>query len=132
VPAGIVVWGARTLHGDAQLGSEWKYVNIRRLSMFLEESIERGLQWVLFEPSGERLWGQIRWSVELFLLQLWRAGALAGNTAPKAFFVQCGPETMTQDDIDTGRVICVFGFAPLKPAEFVIVTLCLNPGHGRQ
>jgi len=128
-PTGIVVWGARTLHGDARFGSEWKYVNVRRLSMFLEESIERGLGWVVFEPNDDRLWEQVRRSVEMFLMTLWRAGALAGSTVPEAFFVQCGRETMTQDDIAGGRVICIFGFAPIKPAEFVVIRVCQNAGQ---
>jgi phage tail sheath protein FI len=113
---GIVVWGARTVSQDP----EWRYVNIRRLLLFLEASIERGLQWVVFEPNNEQLWASVTSCVGNFLLQEWQQGALQGSTARDAFFVRCDRTTMTQNDLDNGRLICQVGVAPLKPAEFVI------------
>ena len=120
---GTVVWGARTLHGSDELGSEWKYVPVRRTAIFIEESIRRGLQWAVFEPNDEPLWGQIRMMVDNFLLGLFRQGALQGTTAKDAYFVRCGRDTTTQSDIDAGIVNIEVGFAPLKPAEFVILRL---------
>ena len=114
----IKVWGARTISGG-----EWKYVSVRRLLIFIEESIAKGTQWVVFEPNGEPLWAQLRRSVLQFLLNLWRAGGLAGSTPEQAFFVRCDRTTMTQDDIDQARLICEVGVAPLRPAEFVIVRI---------
>lgn len=116
---GTLVWGARTLSTDP----EWKYVNLRRLMLFLEASLDRGLQWVVFEPNGEALWAKVRAAAETFLNAQWRAGAFQGVTQDEAFFVRCDRTTMTQADIDAGRLICVIGVAPLKPAEFVIFRL---------
>lgn len=114
---GIRVWGARTCSSNGN----WKYVNIRRLFIFLEESIKANTNWVVFEPNTELLWARVQRSVELFLSSVWRGGALAGSTPNEAFFVNIGRgTTMTQDDIDNGRLICVIGVAPVKPAEFVI------------
>jgi phage tail sheath protein FI len=113
---GIRVWGARTMSSDP----EWKYVNVRRLFLFVEQSIDRGTQWVVFEPNGELLWAVVRQAVSNFLLSVWRSGALQGSTPDKAFFVRCDRTTMTQNDIDNGRLICLVGIAPLRPAEFVI------------
>ena len=110
------VWGARTLSSDTQ----WKYVNVRRLFLFLEESIDQGTQWVVFEPNDEALWALVRQTVTNFLTTVWRTGALAGTTAAEAFFVTCDRSTMTDDDIANGRLICVIGVAPVFPAEFVI------------
>ncbi|MEV4145782.1 phage tail sheath C-terminal domain-containing protein [Amycolatopsis sp. NPDC049691] len=110
------VWGARTLSSD----TSWKYVNVRRLFLFLEESIDEGTQWVVFEPNDESLWALVRQTVANFLTTVWRSGALAGTTADEAFFVQCDRSTMTDDDIAGGRLICVIGVAPVFPAEFVI------------
>lgn len=110
------VWGARTVSSDGS----WKYINVRRLFIFVEESIEEGTQWVVFEPNDEPLWARVRQSVTNFLTTVWRSGALQGLTAKEAFFVKCDRTTMTQDDIDNGRLICVIGIAPVKPAEFVI------------
>lgn len=110
------VWGARTLSSD----TSWKYVNVRRLFLFLEESIEEGTQWVVFEPNDEPLWALVRQTVANFLTTVWRGGALAGTTADEAFFVACDRSTMTEDDIANGRLICVIGVAPVYPAEFVI------------
>jgi hypothetical protein len=113
---GIRVWGARTLSSDTL----WKYINVRRLFIFLEESIEEGTQWVVFEPNDPKLWARVRTSLTEFLTRVWRDGALFGNTPEEAFFVKCDESTMTQDDIDNGRLICIIGVAPVKPAEFVI------------
>ncbi len=113
---GIRVWGARTLSSNTL----WKYVNVRRLLLYIEESIEEGTQWVVFEPNNEKLWGRVRASITEFLTRVWRDGALMGTKPEEAFFVKCDRTTMTQDDIDNGRLICVIGVAPVKPAEFVI------------
>jgi uncharacterized protein len=110
------VWGARTLSAD----SAWRYVNVRRLFLFIEESIDEGTQWVVFEPNGEPLWALVRQTVENFLGTVWRSGALAGTTPDEAFFVACDRTTMTEDDLLNGRLICVIGVAPVYPAEFVI------------
>lgn len=114
--AGQRVWGARTLSSD----TSWKYINVRRLFLFLEESIDEGTQWVVFEPNDESLWALVRQTVANFLTTVWRSGALAGTTADEAFFVTCDRSTMTDDDIANGRLICVIGVAPVFPAEFVI------------
>jgi hypothetical protein len=113
---GIRVWGARTLSSDTL----WKYINVRRLFIFLEESIEEGTQCVVFEPNDPKLWARVRTTLTEFLTRVWRDGALFGNTPEEAFFVKCDETTMTQDDIDNGRLICIIGVAPVKPAEFVI------------
>jgi phage tail sheath protein FI len=110
------VWGARTISSDP----EWKYVNVRRLFIYLEHSIDLGTQWAVFEPNNSRLWASIRQTVEDFLLVLWRDGALLGDKPEDAFFVRCDRTTMTQNDLDNGRLICLIGVAPTKPAEFVI------------
>ncbi|MFC8918395.1 phage tail sheath family protein [Streptomyces sp. NPDC047821] len=110
------VWGARTLSSD----SSWKYVNVRRLFLYLEESIDEGTQWVVFEPNDESLWALVRQTVSDFLTTVWRSGALAGTTAEEAFFVACDRTTMTEDDLANGRLVCVIGVAPVFPAEFVI------------
>ena len=113
---GIRVWGARTCTSNAQ----WKYINVRRLFIYIEESIKANTNWVVFEPNDELLWIRVSRTVEAFLTTLWRNGALAGTTTDEAFFVNVGRNTMSQDDIDNGRLICVIGVAPVKPAEFVI------------
>lgn len=113
---GIRLWGARTMSSD----SEWKYVNVRRLFIFIEESIEEGTQWVVFEPNFEPTWAKVVRSITNFLVTIWKNGALEGVTQDEAFFVKCDRTTMTQDDIDNGRLICYIGVAPVKPAEFVI------------
>ncbi|HEX6151485.1 phage tail sheath family protein [Nocardioides sp.] len=112
---GAVVWGARTASTDP----EWKYVPVRRLFLFLERSIERGLQWVVFEPNAESTWAQVRLSVSAFLHDLWRQGAFAGTTPDEGYFLRCDQTTMTQNDIDSGRLIAFIGVAPMKPAEFI-------------
>jgi uncharacterized protein len=120
---GSVVWGSRTLQGDDRLASEWKYIPVRRLALFIEESLYRGTQWVVFEPNDEPLWAQIRLNVGAFMNNLFRQGAFQGTTPRDAYFVKCDKETTTQNDINLGIVNIVVGFAPLKPAEFVIIKL---------
>lgn len=110
------VWGARTMSSDP----EWKYVNVRRLFIFLEHSIDRSTQWAVFEPNNERLWANIRQTIEDFLVVVWKSGALMGTKPEEAFFVRCDRTTMTQNDLDNGRLICLIGVAPTYPAEFVI------------
>ena len=113
---GLTLWGARTISSDP----EWKYVNIRRYFAYLEQSIERDTQWAVFEPNGEPLWDNVRRTVEDFLLKEWQMGALLGDKPEKAFFVKCDRSTMTQNDLDNGRLVCLIGVAPVRPAEFVI------------
>ncbi len=120
---GTVVWGARTLVGADQLASEWKYVPIRRLALLIEESLFRGTKWVVFEPNDEPLWAQIRLNVGAFMQTLFRQGAFQGTTPRQAYFVKCDKETTTQNDVDRGIVNIVVGFAPLKPAEFVVLKI---------
>jgi uncharacterized protein len=121
--AGPLVWGARTLQGDDRLASEWKYVPVRRLALYIEESLFRGTQWVVFEPNDEPLWSQIRLNVGAFLHGLFVQGAFQGSTPLQAYFVRCDSTTTTQEDIDRGIVNIVVGFAPLKPAEFVVIQI---------
>ena len=113
---GFRVWGARTVSSDP----EWKYVNVRRYFAYLEQSIDRGTQWAVFEPNGPRLWANLQRTVEDFLYNEFVSGRLAGRTPQQAFFVRCDETTMTQNDRDNGRLICLIGAAPLRPAEFVI------------
>lgn len=122
-PNGIINWGARTMDGDNDLGSEWKYIPIRRLALFIEESLYRGTKWVVFEPNDEPLWAKIRLNVGAFMTGLFRQGAFQGSTPRDAFFVKCDAETTTQADRNLGIVNIVVGFASLKPAEFVIVKI---------
>jgi phage tail sheath protein FI len=113
---GYRLWGARTISSDP----EWKYVNLRRYFAYLERSIDRGTQWAVFEPNGELLWANVRLTISDFLLDQWQNGALLGDKPEKAFFVKCDRSTMTQNDLDNGRLVCLIGVAPLRPAEFVI------------
>jgi phage tail sheath protein FI len=113
---GILVWGAKTTASDPL----WKYINIRRLFLYLEESIDESTQWIVFEPNSEILWDRVVQTIDNFLKGVWKSGALMGTTPEEAFFVKCDRTTMTQDDIDNGRLIAVIGVAPVKPAEFVI------------
>lgn len=122
---GIRVWGARTASSDPS----WKYVNVRRLFIFLEESIKANTNWVVFEPNDERLWSRVKRTIDGFLRTVWRDGALAGSTEADAFFCNIGHSTMSQDDIDNGRLICVIGVAPVKPAEFVIFRITQKTGE---
>lgn len=123
---GIKVWGARTLADPA---SDWRYVPVRRLVLFLAESIERGTQWVVFEPNDERLWKALRRDIGAFLHTMWREGALAGSRVEHAYYVKCDRETTTDDDINDGRVIVEIGIAPVKPAEFVIIRIGQTAGQ---
>ncbi|GAC1346967.1 MAG: phage tail sheath subtilisin-like domain-containing protein [Ktedonobacteraceae bacterium] len=120
---GRVAWGARTLRGADAFGDDYKYVPVRRLALFIEESLYRGTQWVVFEPNDEPLWAQIRLNVGAFMQNLFRQGAFQGQSPKDAYFVKCDKETTTQNDINLGIVNIVVGFAPLKPAEFVIISL---------
>lgn len=113
---GYRLWGARTASSDP----EWKYVNLRRYFAYLERSIDKGTQWAVFEPNGERLWANVRATISDFLLNEWQNGALLGDRPEKAFFVKCDRSTMSQNDLDNGRLVCLIGLAPLRPAEFVI------------
>jgi phage tail sheath protein FI len=120
---GIVVWGARTLNGNDRVRSEWKYILVRRLALFLEESLFRGTKWAVFEPNDEPLWAQIRLNIGAFMHNLFHQGAFQGNTSCEAYFVKCDNETTTQIDINNGKVNILVGFAPLKPAEFVRIKI---------
>ncbi len=113
---GIRVWGARTCSSDGN----WKYINVRRLFIFIEESIKANTNWAVFEPNDEMLWSRVEGTIRVFLTTQWRNGALAGSTADEAFYINIGRSTMTEDDILNGRLICVIGVAPVRPAEFVI------------
>jgi phage tail sheath protein FI len=125
---GTVLWGARTVDGNDELGSQWKYIPIRRLALYVEESLDRGLNWVAFEPNGESLWAQIRLNVGAFMQTLYQQGAFQGSTPREAYFVSCDNTTTTQIDIDNGIVNSVVGFAPLRPAEFVIIRIQQRAG----
>ena len=120
---GTVCWGARTLNGADQQADEYKYVPVRRLALYIEESLFRGTQWVVFEPNDEPLWSQIRLNVGAFMHNLFRQGAFQGQTPQQAYFVKCDKDTTTQNDIDLGIVNIIVGFAPLKPAEFVVIQI---------
>jgi hypothetical protein len=120
---GLISWGARTIAGADAMASQWKYVPVRRLALFLEESLYRGSKWVVFEPNDEPLWSAIRLNIGSFMQTLFRQGAFQGSTPKDAYFVKCDSETTTQDDINSGVVNIVVGFAPLKPAEFVVLQI---------
>jgi hypothetical protein len=129
---GRVIWGARTLEGAEHLASEWKYLPVRRTALFIEESLYRGLKWVFFEPNDEPLWAQIRLDTESFMHNLFMQGAFQGKTPRDAYFVKCDKETTTRNDINLGFVNILVGFAPLKPAEFVILHIQQTAGKGNQ
>jgi phage tail sheath protein FI len=120
---GDVVWGARTLFGADQRASEWKYVPVRRMALYIENSLFDGLKWAVFEPNDEPLWAQIRLNVGTFMQDLFRQSAFQGSTPRDAYLVKCDRTTTTQSDIDKGIVNILVGFAPLKPAEFVVIRL---------
>jgi len=124
----ITVWGARTLGGDAN--GEWKYINVRRLFLFLRESIDQGTQWVVFEPNTPDLWARITRNITAFLTNVWRAGALFGNTPQQAFYVKCDAETNPPEVRDLGQVVTEIGVAPVRPAEFVIFRISQWAGPG--
>ena len=131
LPAGgNVIWGARTLQGRDDQGSEWKYIPVRRMALFVEESIHRGTRWAAFEPNGEALWAKLRLAIDGFMHNLFRQGAFPGSSAREAFFVKCDAETMTRDDISNGIVNIQVGFAPLRPAEFVVLRIRQRAGNG--
>jgi len=121
--AGRIVWGARTTRGDDKLADEWKFVPVRRTALFIEETLYRALHWVVFEPNDEPLWAQIRLNVGSFMHGLFRQGAFQGTSPRDAYFVKCDKESTTQADVDRGVVNVIVGFAPLKPAEFVVIRL---------
>jgi phage tail sheath protein FI len=120
---GRVVWGARTLRGADLLADEYKYVPVRRLALYIEESLFRGTQWVVFEPNDEPLWAQIRLNLGAFMQNLFRQGAFQGVSPREAYFVKCDRETTTPHDVNLGRVNILVGFAPLRPAEFVVLQI---------
>lgn len=124
---GIRVWGARTCSSDGN----WKYINVRRLFIFLESSIKANTNWAVFEPNDEMLWSRVEGTIRVFLTAQWRNGALAGTTAEEAFFINIGRSTMTEDDILNGRLICVIGVAPVRPAEFVIFRITQKMEHAQ-
>jgi phage tail sheath protein FI len=119
----LVVWGARTL---STAGADWRYVNVCRFALFLERSIAEGTRWAVFEPNGEGLWREVRRKVETFMSTLFRQGAFAASAAEEAYYVRCDRTTMTQDDIDNGRLVIVVGFAPHRPAEFLVIRINEN------
>jgi phage tail sheath protein FI len=125
---GIRVWGARTLSSNGL----WKYVSVRRLFVFLENSIYIGTQWVVFEPNDDRLWARVKDTIRLFLRSQWRQGALFGRTEDEAFFITCDRTTMSQDDVLNGRLICEIGIAPVRPAEFVIFRVFQNTAEAQR
>ncbi len=120
---GTVVWGARTTQGADEAGSQWKYVPVRRLALYLENTLLRAMKWVVFEPNDEPLWSQIRLNIGAFLQTLYRQGAFQGSTPQQAYFVKCDGDTTTSTDQDNGVVNILVGFAPLKPAEFVVIQI---------
>ena len=120
---GNLSWGARTMRGADQLAHEYKYIPVRRTALYIEESLYQGLKWVVFEPNDEPLWAQIRLNVGAFMNSLFRQGAFQGTTPREAYFVKCDRTTTTQDDINRGVVNIQVGFAPLKPAEFVVLQI---------
>lgn len=126
---GPLVWGARTLEGSDALDSAWKYVPVRRLALHVEESLQRGLQWVVFEPNDESLWQQIRLSASSYLHTLFRQGAFQGSTPREAYFVKCDSETTTDEDAANGVVNVLVGIAPVRPAEFVVVRIQQTSGQ---
>jgi phage tail sheath protein FI len=120
---GPVAWGARTLFGADQMADDYKYIPVRRLALFIEESLFRGTKWVVFEPNDNPLWAAIRLNVGAFMQTLFRQGAFQGSTPQQAYFVRCDSSTNPQSSIDLGIVNIMVGFAPLKPAEFVVITI---------
>ena len=113
---GVTLWGARTISSDP----EWKYVNLRRYFAYLEHTLDKGTQWAVFMPNGDSLWANVRTAISDFLFSEWKSGHLFGASPAEAYFVQCDRTTMTQNDLDNGRMICLVGVSPLRPAEFVI------------
>ncbi|MEO7068252.1 MAG: phage tail sheath subtilisin-like domain-containing protein [Rhodanobacter sp.] len=127
--SGPVVWGSRTLQGSNQRGSEWKYIPVRRTALFIEQSLYHGTKWVAFESNDELLWAQLRVNIGAFMHELFRRGAMSGTKPKEAYFVKCDRETTTPSDVDQGIVNIIVGFAPLKPAEFVVIQVQQIAGH---
>ena len=130
--AGHLIYGARTRDGADQTTSEWKYLPVRRTALFLEESLDRDTRWVVFEPNNEPLWSKVRLNVGAFMNNFFRQGAFAGAKARDAYFVKCDSQTTTRNDISAGVVNIVVGFAPLKPAEFVVIRIQQKAGQTRR
>jgi phage tail sheath protein FI len=128
LPAGIVIWGARTMMGAENLASQWKYLPVRRLALYIEESLYRGTKWTVFEPNDEKLWSDLRLNVGAFMQDLFRKGAFQGSVPKEAYFVKCDNETTTQTDIDRGIVNIIVGFAPLRKSEFIILKIQQQAG----
>ncbi len=128
---GRVAWGARTLEGNDQQASEWKYIPVRRVALFIEESLFRGLKWVVFEPNAPDLWSKIRRNVGAFLTTVWASGALLGATPEQAFYVRCDETTNPQSVRDLGQVVTEIGVAVVKPAEFVVFRVSQWAGAGQ-
>ncbi|MFO0943679.1 MAG: phage tail sheath subtilisin-like domain-containing protein [Pirellulales bacterium] len=126
---GNISWGARTIDGNDEIGSEWKYIPVRRTALFIEETLFRATKWAVFEPNDEPLWAQLRLNIGAFMNDLFRQGAFQGRSPREAYFVKCDKETTTQNDINRGIVNVVVGFAPLKPAEFVVIKLTQIAGQ---
>ena len=126
---GTVQWGARTLAGSDSVASEWKYVSVRRTALFLEQSLKRALPWVVFEPNDEALWAQVRLNVGAFMQSMFIQGAFQGSSPREAYLVKCDGETTSQQDVNSGIVNILVGFAPLRPAEFVVVRLTQLAGR---
>lgn len=124
-----VAWGARTLAGEDQTASEFKYIPVRRTALFIEESLSRGIQWAVFEPNDETLWAALRTNVGAFLHDLFRQGAFVGRTPKEAYFVKCDRETTRQADVDAGALNVLVGFAPLKAAEFIVLKFRQTAGQ---
>jgi phage tail sheath protein FI len=120
---GVVSWGARTMAGADELADQWKYIPVRRLAQYIENSLFAGLKWAVFEPNDEPLWSSIRLNVDAFMNNLFRQGAFQGSSPKDAYFIQCDATTTTQYNIDCGIVNIIVGFAPLLPAEFVIIQI---------
>lgn len=123
--AGSRLWQSRT----SSQGAEWQYVNVRRLAIFIEQSLDIGLQWVVFENNGPPLWARVRQTIDSFLTTVWMSGQLQGSSRQEAFFVRCDAGTMTQNDIDSGRLVAIVGFAPVYPAEFVLLQISAFTKH---
>lgn len=121
-PQGVLVWGARTSGQDTQ----WQYVNAKRLTVYIEQSLSQGVRWAVFQNNGPALWAKVVQSLEGFLTRDWLSGSLHGKTKDEAYFVQCNSTTMTQNDLDNGRLVIVVGFAPVQPAEFVVIRITIH------
>lgn len=122
LPQGVLIWGARISGQD----TGWQYVNVRRQVIFIEQSLSQGVRWAVFENNGPRLWAKVAQSAEGFLTREWLSGSLHGKKKDEAYFVLCNSTTMTQNDLDNGRLVAVVGIAPVRPAEFVVLQICIQ------